>query len=209
MFKRDADSAYLNDLANEIAEAGVRGMLQNHGFFRAITEAKLIPLSEGADISVVASISATPGPQYWMGEMRIESADGRSPLLIPAEALRDLIPIQRTEVFDVEKLRTGLHNITVAYAREGYVDMTPEPDFAIEDYKIINVAIKIDQQVQYRVGSVEFLGANAVTREKLMESFLKPGDVFASDQAGGILEGEPGDFAGGCDNGRCADYTRW
>jgi outer membrane protein assembly factor BamA len=57
--------------------------------------------------------------------------------------------------------------------------MTPEPAFAIEDdYKIINVAIKVDQQVQYRVGSVEFLGANAVTREKLMESFLKPGDVF-------------------------------
>jgi outer membrane protein assembly factor BamA len=179
VFKRDADSTYLNDLANEIAEVGVRGTLQNHGFFRAITEAKLIPLSEGADISVIASISATPGPQYWMGEMRIESTDGRSPLIIRAEALRNLIPIQRAEVFDVEKLRTGLHNITVAYAREGYVDMTPEPDFAIEDdCKIINVAIKIDQQVQYRVGSVEFLGANAVTREKLKESFLKPGDVF-------------------------------
>jgi outer membrane protein assembly factor BamA len=57
--------------------------------------------------------------------------------------------------------------------------MTAEPEFAIEDdYKIINVAIKIDQQVQYRVGSADFLGANAVTREKLMESFLKPGDVF-------------------------------
>jgi len=111
VFKRDADSTYLNDLANEIAEVGVKGTLQNHGFFRAITEAKLIPLSEGADISVVASISATPGPQYWMGEMRIESADGkRSPLLIPAEALRNLIPIQWTEVFDVEKLRTGLRN---------------------------------------------------------------------------------------------------
>lgn len=40
------------------------------------------------------------------------------------------------------------------------------------------MVIKIDRQVQYRVGSVEFLGVNAVRREQLMESFLKPGDVF-------------------------------
>jgi outer membrane protein assembly factor BamA len=148
-------------------------------FSERIPEAKLIPLSEGADISVVASINATPGSQYWMGEIRIDSADGGSPLLIPAQALRNLIPIQRTEVFSVEKLRTGLSNISVAYRREGYVDMTSQPEFAIEDdRKIINVGIKIDEQVQYRVGSVEFLGVNAVTRERLMGSFLKPGDVF-------------------------------
>jgi len=28
------------------------------------------------------------------------------------------------------------------------------------------------------VGSIEFLGVNAVTREKLMESLPKPGEVF-------------------------------
>jgi hypothetical protein len=35
VFERDADSAYLNDLANEIAEVDVRGALQNRGFFKA------------------------------------------------------------------------------------------------------------------------------------------------------------------------------
>jgi len=82
-------------------------------------------------------------------------------------------------VFDVEKLRTGLRNITVAYAREGYVDMTAASDFEIDEaHETIDMVIKIDQQVQYRVGSVEFLGVNAVRREQLMESFLRPGDVF-------------------------------
>ena len=41
-----------------------------------------------------------------------------------------------------------------------------------------DLVVKIDQQVQSRVGSIEFLGVNAVTREKLMESLPKPGEVF-------------------------------
>ena len=57
--------------------------------------------------------------------------------------------------------------------------MTPEPNFEIdEDRETIDVVLKIDQQAQYRVGSVEFLGTNTVTREKLMESLPKPGDIF-------------------------------
>jgi hypothetical protein len=31
-----------------------------------------------------------------------------------------------------KRLRTGLRNITVAYAQEGYVDMTAAPDFEID-----------------------------------------------------------------------------
>src|SRR2546430_17488666 len=59
--------------------------------------------------------------------------------------------------------------------------MTPEPDTEVdEDRKTVDLVVKIDQQVQYRVGRIEFLGVNAVTREKLMESLPKPGGVFAS-----------------------------
>jgi len=40
------------------------------------------------------------------------------------------------------------------------------------------MVLKIDQQAQYRVGSIEFLGVNTVTREKLMESLPRPGGIF-------------------------------
>jgi outer membrane protein assembly factor BamA len=57
--------------------------------------------------------------------------------------------------------------------------MTPEPNTEVEeDRKTVDLVVKIDQQVQYHVGSIEFLGVNAVTREKLMESLPKPGEVF-------------------------------
>jgi outer membrane translocation and assembly module TamA len=184
VFERDANTADLSDLANEIAEVGVRGALQNRGYFAATATAKLTELhSEGAEISVAAAISATPGTQYHIRDIRIESADIGFPLSMSPEVLRELIPLQRGELFNVERIRGGLTNLTRVYAREGYVDMTPGPDFEIDEaHEAIDMVVKIDQQAQYRVGSIEFLGVNTVTQEKLMESLPKPGEIFDRTQ---------------------------
>jgi outer membrane protein assembly factor BamA len=180
IFERDADTAYLNDLANEIAEVGARGALQNYGYFTATAAAKLTAVqSDGAEISVAVAVSATPGPQYRAGDIRIESADSSFPLRMSPEVLRGLIPLQRGELFDVERVRAGLRNLTLAYGREGYVDMTAEPDTQIDDaHETIDMVLKIDQQAQYRVGTIEFLGVSPAKREKLMESLPKPGEIF-------------------------------
>ena len=180
IFERDANTDYLNELGTETAEVGVRGALQNHGYFRATAVAKLAALrSDGAEVSVAAAISAAPGPQYWAGDIQIESTEGGVPLEMSAEDLRGLIPLQRGELFDVERVRAGLRNLTLAYGREGYVDMTAEPEFKIDEAReTIDMVLKIDQQTQYRVGRIEFLGVNAVTQEKLAESLPKPGQVF-------------------------------
>ena len=180
VFEREANTAYLNDLADEIAEVGVGGALQNRGFFRARAVAKLTALrSDGADIPVAITISATPGTQYRTRNVRFESADSDFPLGIGAEVLRGLIPLREGELFNVERVRTGMENLTLAYGREGYVDMVPEPKFKIDEgHQIIDLVFRIDQGTQYRVGSIEFLGVNSVTREKLMESLSKSGDIF-------------------------------
>jgi len=180
VFKPDADSAFLKDLANEIAEVGVRGALRDRGYFKATATAKLTTLqTEGADISVVGAISAALGLQYRTGNVRIETADSGYPLMVSPEVLRGLVPLQRGELFNVERVRAGMQNLALAYGREGYVDMTPAPDIEIDnDRRTIDLVLKIDQQVQYRVGSIEFPGVNAVTREKLVESLPKPGAIF-------------------------------
>jgi outer membrane protein insertion porin family len=127
------------------------------------------------------TIEATPGPQYRIGEIRIESTDNGHPLIISPEALRALIPLHKGELFNVEIVRTGLDNLRRAYLREGYVDMTPEPVTAVDDaLRTVDLVVKIDQQVQYRVGSIEFLGVDSMTQEKLIESLPKPGEVFDS-----------------------------
>ena len=179
VFEAEAGSAYLKDLANEIAEVSVLEALQDRGYFKVTATAELTTLqTQGADISVVVAISATPGPQYRTGDIRIEPSDSDLPLAISPEILRSLVPIHRGELFSTAKVRTGLENIGRAYGRQGYVDMTTEPETEVDDdRRTIDLVIKIDQQAQYRVGSVEFLGVNAATQERLMESPPKPGEL--------------------------------
>ena len=180
VFEPESDSPYLKDLADEIAEVPVRGALRDRGYFKASATAKLTALQrDGEDISVVVTINAMPGLQYRAGEIRIESADPDRPLTMSPEALRALIPLQKGDLFNVERVRTGLDNLRRPYLREGYVDMTPEPETQVDDaLRTVDLVVKIDQQVQYRVGSIEFLGVDSKTREKLMESLPKPGEVF-------------------------------
>jgi outer membrane protein assembly factor BamA len=180
VFERDADAAHLDDLANEIAEVNARGTLQDRGYFTVMTAAKLVAIQvEGGEVSVAAIISAKTGPQYRAGDIRIESADSDFQLSMSPEVLRGFIPLQRGELFDVERLRTGLKNLALAYGREGYVDMNTEPDFQIDDaHETIDMVLKIDQQAQYRVGTIEMLGVSLKIREKLMESLPKSGEIF-------------------------------
>ena len=182
VFEPEADSPYLKELADEIAEVTVRGALRDRGYFKASATEKLKVLwSEGADISVVLTIKATPGPHYLTGDIRFESTDSRYPLAISPEILRGLIPLHRGEPFSTARVRTGFQNLTLVYVRQGYADATPEPETQVDDDRgIIDLVVKIDQQVQYRVGSIEFLGVHSMTREKLIESLPKSGDIFDS-----------------------------
>jgi outer membrane translocation and assembly module TamA len=180
VFERYASTAYLKELAEEIAEVGVVGALQNRGYFRARATAEVMRLgNEGADINVAVAISATLGTQYRAGDVRFESANRDVPLSISAEVLRGLIPLQRDELFSAEKVRSGMENLTRAYSRKGYVDMVPEPKTAIhEGLKTIDLVFRIDQGMQYRVAGVEFLGVDSITGDELKESLPKSGEVF-------------------------------
>jgi hypothetical protein len=59
--------------------------------------------------------------------------------------------------------------------KRGIRGYDPGSDFEIDEaHEFIDMLVKIDQQAQYRVGSIEFLGVNTVTQEKLMESLPSP-----------------------------------
>jgi outer membrane protein assembly factor BamA len=179
VFQPVTDSAYLNDVANEIAEANVRNALQNRGYFKVISNAKLATINTQAnEITVSVILSATPGPQFRAGDIRIASADG-GPLQFSPAVLRGLVPLQTGELFNVAMIRTGLDNLRRAYVREGYIDMTAEPVSDIDDaHGTIDVVLKINQEAQYRVGRIELLGVNVTTQQKLMDSLPKSGQVF-------------------------------
>jgi outer membrane translocation and assembly module TamA len=180
VFERHTSTTYLRELAEEIAEVGVTGALQNNGYFKSKATANLITLeNSGADTEVEVTIRATPQKQYRTGVIQFESADNDIPLAMSPKVLRELIPLQVGALFSVERVRTGIENLRRAYQRKGYVDMVSEPNPVMDEtHQRIDLVFRIDQGVQYHVGSIEFLGVSKVSREKMMMLLPKLGEVF-------------------------------
>jgi len=180
MHEEDADSDYLKDVAAEVAEVSVRGSLQSAGYFRVLADAKATVLkTKGQDIDVVVTVSAEPGNQYRTGEIEFKDADPDRALAYSPETLRTLIPLRPGDLLDVDAIRKGLRDLTNLYGTEGYIDMTAEPEFKIDEAtKIIDMTIRVDEQKQYRIREIEFWGARPQLERQLKESFQKSGEVF-------------------------------
>lgn len=181
-FEEDADTDYLKEAANEIADVAVRGSLQNKGYFRVLTHAELTVLKEeGSNIQVAATISAEMGPQYWVGEIQFELVNPDYRLMQPRKVLRDLMPLKTGDLLRVDGLREGLRKLTRLYNGQGYIDMTAEPEFNIEDTKhvhVVHVLVRIDQEKQYHMGQIEIWRLGAVAREQLLRALPQPGEIF-------------------------------
>jgi outer membrane translocation and assembly module TamA len=180
IFEWRESATYLKELAEEIAAVRVTGTLQNNGYFKSHATSELVVSGRsGADIEVAATIRAVPGIQYRTGDIRFEFADDSVPLGISPDVLRELIPLQPGAIFNVERVRTGVENLTRAYQRQGYIDMVSEPLPVVDDArKRIELVVRIDRGVQYHVGDIEFLGLSQESREKMLASLPRRGEVF-------------------------------
>ena len=164
---------------DELAETGLRGVLEERGFFRAEVTAKATILSRNsAHDHVALTVQVDPGQRYRLGTVQFRSVDPDVPLVFPRKELRKQLPIRGGEIFDTSKLRDGLVALARLYSSSGWIDLVPNPNFDINDAaKRIDLVIALDQQVQYRVGEISFLGDNLIA-ERIVKSILKPGRPF-------------------------------
>ena len=164
---------------DELAEAGMRGILQEHGYFRAEVSAKAEILSRDAQHDHVSlTIRVDPGARYWLGSLQFRSADPNERLAFSKEQLRAVVPLRDGDVFDVSELRDGFDALKRLYGSRGWIDFTPTPDFQIDDpQRRLDLTIVIDQERQYRIGQTSFLGENPVA-EKIARSTFKTGELL-------------------------------
>jgi len=158
----------------------IRKALNNQGYFKASVEGTpYLVRALPAERLYVLSVVVESGPKFKLGKMRFASAS-ETPLVFPEALLRQQIPMQEGEVFNISKIRDGLDAIGRLYGSKGYIDATPEPDTTIdEEGSRIDLLIKLDQQQPYRIAKTTFLGlgANAQDEPKLPQ---KIGDLFNS-----------------------------
>jgi hypothetical protein len=164
---------------DELDETELRGALQEHGYFRAETTTKARMVSPYSSVEHVSlSVRVDLGLQYRLGIVQFRSADPDRPLVFSAERLRELVSMHEGDIFDTSKLRQAFENLKDLYAPSGYIDFTPTPNFDIDDeQKRINLILELDQEKQYRVGRIEFLGNNPAA-EGILRSRLRPGEPF-------------------------------
>ena len=115
-----------------------------------------------------------------MGALKIVSSDPDKSLSLKVDALKSAFPLKQGDIFSTEKVRKALETYGKIYGEYGFIDFTPEPDTEIDEArKVVNLTLRFDEQKQYYVRRIEFVG-NTTTRDKVIrrELLLDEGQLF-------------------------------
>jgi len=180
--KRDEIVAWLEqircDSKSDCLEASLeeaRDGLRQYGYMYAKVSARATVLSSDPEEERIAvAFVVSEGRPYRLEGIQIANAHVFSP-----GELRNLIPLQDGDVFNLHMVRKGLENLTRLYESQGYINFTADPDLRFDNaYGRISMVLDLQEGRQFRVGSVEILGQNQGDSEHALKIKLKPGDLF-------------------------------
>jgi outer membrane protein insertion porin family len=184
---------YDREKLNEDLEVGIRGLYQDNGYFKVVVGEPIlenvdttghrlgVPLSgktHGKAVNITIPIEE--GERYKMGTLKIVSADPDKALSLKVEALKTIFPLKDGDIFSAAKIRKSMDDYRKAYGQFGFIDFTAEPEFDIDEAsKKINITMRFDEQKQYYVRRIDFVG-NTTTRDKVIrrELLLDEGQLF-------------------------------
>jgi len=134
--------------------------------------------SNGKAVNITIPIEE--GERFRMGTLKIVSSDPDKALSLKVDALKTAFPLNQGDIFSTEKVRKALETYGKIYGQYGFIDFTPEPDTEVDDAnKIINLTLRFDEQKQYFVHRIDFVG-NTTTRDKVIrrELMIDEGQLF-------------------------------
>ena len=184
---------YDHDKLIEDIEVGIRGLYQDNGYFKVVVKD---PILENVDTegwkygiplagrttgkAVNITIPIEEGDKYFMGTLKIASADPDKALSLKVEALKSVFPLKQGDVFSASKIRKAMEEYTKIYGQYGFIDFVPEPQTDIDEQsKRIDITMKFDEGKQYYVRRIDFTG-NTTTRDKVIrrELLIDEGQLF-------------------------------
>ncbi len=168
----DADSPGWVDALTEI---GLRSAWRDQGYFKILLAANAQSIGGDSDYErfLVAVHVENEGPQFHLGDIRFTGGTA-----IPEAELRQVIPMREGELFSVERVRAGIEALTKLYGSHGYIDFTVVPDTEVdEDLQRISLEMRLDEQKQFRIGSIEIRGLDP-NLEARLRSIIVPGEII-------------------------------
>ena len=151
----------------------VRIDLLNKGYFKASVKASTQQVPDQQDThQFVITFDIDAGPQYRLGHISFRN----SRAVTNAKALRNLFPIKDGDILERETIMKGLENLRHAYGELGYINFTQVPSATFDDEKKLgSLEIDVDEGKQFRVSSIDIVGADA---QVLNDLALKPGQIY-------------------------------
>src|SRR5215831_9618421 len=165
-------------------EDEIRDGVQKYGYFRALlTSMTYLIQSEAHERRYIVRVEIDSGPQYHLNQITFSGAT-----VFQAQDLRKEFSQHQGDLFDVSKLRIGMNSVTRLNQRLGFINMTAEPQFRIDDKnQLISVAVKIDEDTQYHVRNVEIRGLGKA-EEQAVKSQFGFGQIFSPQLLESLVE---------------------
>jgi len=163
-----------NDDSDEMGER-VRALFQNRGYFAV--EVKSVKLKAEDPLAIPKPVTmeaeVAEGPKYRLGT--ITFLENRA---FTAEQLRSEFPLKAGEVFERDKVATGLESLRKVYGKDGYLDMSAIPDTRFGSNATADLNLTIDEGPQYKLDKVEVVGKKEMNSRLQVQWKLAAGSVY-------------------------------
>ncbi len=132
-----------------IAEVGVRGDFQNHGYFEASVEAEKFQVVESTPTQqrVVATFNVIEGDRFTTGDVTFVNAYPETPLAVSLSELRQQIQLAKGDWLSVDELRKGITRMVQLFVAHGFKNTTIVPSFLFDRTNhVVEVEFTVHQE---------------------------------------------------------------
>jgi len=150
-------SCYSDD--SDEMEERLRAAFQDRGYFtvevKHLTFKPADPLGTPKPVTVEADVAE--GPKYRVGEIMFLKNHAFS-----SERLRDEFSLKKGDVFNRDKIASGLESLMKLYGSSGFLDSSSIPETEPGSNGIITLKVTVDEGPQYHMGKLEILAGKEI-----------------------------------------------
>lgn len=166
-------SCYSDD-SDEMGER-LRAAFQDRGYFtvevKHLTFKPADPLGTPKPVTVEADVAE--GPKYKVGEIMFLKNH-----VFSSERLRDEFSLKKGDVFNRDKIASGLESLMKFYGSGGFLDSSSIPETEPGSNGIITLKVTVDEGPQYHMGKLEILAGKEIAARLGAEWKMTEGSTY-------------------------------
>lgn len=173
---RDFVGSCYNDESEEMQER-LRAGFQNRGYFAVNVKSLSVkprdPLGIPKPVTVEAEVAE--GPRYKVGEITFLENHAFS-----AERLREEFSLKKGDVFERDKIASGLESLRKIYSSSGFLDFFCIPDTEPSSNGTMTLKVTVGEGPQYHMGRLEILAGEETAARLRAEWKMAEGSTYNS-----------------------------